>query len=86
MSTAGPTTQSWHDWLMSDRPQSRRQAALGRTYGAWRTFARNKLAMVGLGIVIALILVAIFANQLAPYHPYVGDLRTTRLLPPSSDC
>ena len=75
--------QGLHDWLMSDRPSSRRQAALGRAYGGCRTFARNRLAMVGLFIVLALILVAIFADLLAPYSAYIGDLRTTRLLPPS---
>jgi peptide/nickel transport system permease protein len=74
-----------HDWLMSDRPASRRQAALGRAYGAWRVFSRNRLAMLGLLIVVLLVLVAVFANQLAPYSPTVGDLRTTRLLPPSSN-
>jgi peptide/nickel transport system permease protein len=76
--------ESLHDWLMSERPQSRRQASLGRAYGAWRTFARNRLAMLGLAIVLALVLIAIFADQLAPYSPYIGDLRTTRLLPPSA--
>ena len=79
---SGPS--GWHDWLMSDRPASRRQASLGRLYAGWRTFARNRLAMVGLGIIIALVLVAIFADQLAPFSPYEGDLRTRRLLPPSS--
>ena len=73
-----------HDWLMSDRPASRRQAALGRAYGAWRVFSRNRLAMLGLLIVLILVFVAVFANVLAPYSPTVGDLRTTRLLPPSS--
>ncbi|MEO5607019.1 MAG: ABC transporter permease, partial [Polaromonas sp.] len=76
--------QGLHDWLMSDRPLSRRQAALGRAYGGCRTFARNRLAMLGLFIVLALGLVAVFADQLAPYSAYVGDLRTTRLLAPSS--
>ena len=65
-----------HDWLMSDRPHSRRQAALGRAYGGWRTFARNRLAMVGLFIVLALIFIALFAPLLAPYPPSIGDLRT----------
>jgi peptide/nickel transport system permease protein len=73
-----------HDWLMSDRPRSRRQASLGRVYGAWRTFLRNRLAVAGLLIVLALVVVAVFADGLAPYSPYVGDLRTTRLLPPSA--
>jgi peptide/nickel transport system permease protein len=80
--TAG-TQESWRDWLMSERPASRRQAALGRAYAAWLTFARNRLAMAGLFIILALILVAIFADQLAPYSPYEGDLRASRLLPPS---
>jgi len=70
-------------WLMSDRPASRRQAALGRTYGGCRTFARNRLALLGLFIVLALVAVAVFADLLAPYSAYTGDLRTTRLLPPS---
>jgi peptide/nickel transport system permease protein len=76
--------ESLHDWLMSDRPQSRRQASLGRAYGAWRIFARNRLAMLGLGIVLALVVVAVLADVLAPYSPYIGDLETTRLLPPSA--
>ena len=79
-----PRPETLHDWLMAERPQSRRQAALGRAYGAWRIFARNRLAMVGLAIVLLLVLVAVFADLLAPYSPYIGDLRTTRLLPPSS--
>src|SRR5262245_35304715 len=77
-------SESLRAWLLSDRPQSRRQARLGRAYNAWRRFLRNRLAVLGLVIVLALVLVAIFANQLAPYSPYVGDLRTTRLLPPSA--
>jgi peptide/nickel transport system permease protein len=81
MSTAKETL---HDWLMSERPGSRRQAALGRAYAGWRGFARNRLALGGLLIVLGLLLVAAFANQLAPYHPNVGDLTSTRLLPPSS--
>ncbi len=73
-----------HAWLMSERPGSRRQAALGRAYGAWRGFARNRLALVGLVIVLTLILVALLAPWLEPYSPFEGDLRTTRLLPPTA--
>nr|WP_315427372.1 ABC transporter permease [uncultured Albidiferax sp.] len=84
MNTPSPHVKpSLHSWLMSDRPASRRQAAWGRAYGAWRIFTRNRLAMLGLAIVALLVLVAIFAPLLAPYSPTVGDLRTTRLLPPS---
>ena len=71
-------------WLMSDHPSSRRQAALGRAYATARTFSRNRLAMLGLLIILLLIMVAVFADFLAPYSAYIGDLRTTRLLPPSS--
>jgi peptide/nickel transport system permease protein len=40
--------------------------------------------MVGLGIVVVLVLMAILANVIAPYDPLRGgDLRTERLLPPS---
>ena len=63
---AAPERLSLHAWLMSERPQSRRQAALGRAYGAWCNFSRNRLAMLGLVIVIALVLMAVFADLLAP--------------------
>ncbi|MFY7863694.1 nickel transporter permease [Roseateles sp.] len=72
-------------WLMSERPASRRQAALGRAYVAWCTFARNRLALLGLFIILGLALVAALAPWLAPYRPEVGDLMTSRLLPPSAE-
>ncbi len=37
---------------------------------AWKRFSRNKMAMLGLGIIVALLLVAVFANQIIP-HSYV---------------
>ncbi len=79
------TTLSRREWLLSDQPQSRRQARLGQVYRTWLSFRSNWLAMVGLGIVLLLILVAVFANVIAPYDPVVGgDLRTERFLPPLS--
>jgi ABC-type dipeptide/oligopeptide/nickel transport system permease subunit len=41
----------------------------------WKSFARNKLAVVGLLIVIGFVLVAIFAPWLAPYDPTKQTLR-----------
>ena len=76
---------SRREWLMSDRPQSRMQARLGRAYLVWSRFASNKLAVVGLCIIIALLLVAAFANVLAPHSPVIGDLRNARLLPPGGE-
>lgn len=78
-----PRAASLRDWLSTDRPASRRQAYMGRVYHGCRDFSRNRLAMLGLLIVVALVFVAIFADLLAPYSAYTGDLRTTRLLPPS---
>lgn len=78
------TELSRRDWLLSDRPGSRRQARLGQAYRTWLAFRSNRLAMVGLGIVLLLIFMAIFADVIAPYDPLIGgDLRTERLLPPS---
>ncbi|WP_093924809.1 ABC transporter permease [Sulfitobacter brevis] len=75
---------SRRDWLLSEQPASRRQAKLGQAYRTWVQLRRNKLAMVGLGIVLVLVLAAIFADVIAPYDPLSGgDLRTARLLPPS---
>ena len=78
------TVQSRREWLLSERPQSRLQAKLGRAYVTWRRFSSNWLAVAGLGIIIALVLVAIFADLIAPYSPVIGDLKGARLLPPSA--
>jgi peptide/nickel transport system permease protein len=77
-------TFEWRQWLMSDHPASRKQAALGRVYAGWCNFARNRLAMVGLLIVLLLVLVAALAPLLAPYSPTAGDLGNARLLPPGA--
>lgn len=76
---------SRREWLMTDRPQSRMQARLGRAYMTWRRFSSNRLAVVGLGIILLLILIAIFADLLAPHSPVIGNLAGARLLPPGSE-
>jgi peptide/nickel transport system permease protein len=48
-----------------------------------RRFFRNRLAVVGLGLIALLVLVAVFAPVLAPYDPLKQDLGNT-LAPPSS--
>ncbi len=70
------------EWLLTDRPQSRLQARLGRAYVAWRRFTANRLAVLGMLIVLALVFIALFAPLLAPYSPYSGNLATDRLLSP----
>ena len=79
------TEQTMRGWLLSERPASRMQARLGRAYVSWRRFSANRLAVLGLGIIALLILLAIFADQLAPYSPVIGDLRNARLLPASAE-
>ncbi|MBB5664254.1 peptide/nickel transport system permease protein [Rhizobium leguminosarum] len=75
---------SRREWLLSDRPQSRLQARLGRAYVTWRQFTANRLAVVGLMIIVALLFIAAFADLLATHNPVVGDLRNARLLPPGT--
>jgi peptide/nickel transport system permease protein len=48
---------------------------------AWRRLKKNKLAMLGLGIVILLILVAIFAGLISPYDPIVRVKEESSLSP-----
>ena len=74
------------DWLLSDQPASPSQARLGQAFRTWLAFRSNWLAMVGLGIVVLLILVALGANLIAPHDPLLGgDLRTERFLPPLTE-
>ena len=47
----------------------------------WIRMKRNKLAMVGLVIIIFLILIAIFADQIAPYSYAEQDLKNQFQLP-----
>ena len=75
---------SRREWLLADHPQSRMQARLGRAYMVWLQFSANRLAMIGLSIIVLLVIVAMSADLLAPYSPVVGDLRNERLLPPGS--
>lgn len=76
--------ESWREWLLSERPQSRAQAKLGRSYMIWRRFSANKLAVLGLAIIGLLVFVAAFAPWLAPHSPVSGDLAGSRLLPMGS--
>jgi len=75
-------TMTRREWLLTDRPQSRLQARLGRAYVAWRRFTANRLAVIGLAIILGLIVLAVFAPVLAPHSPYVGDLANARLMTP----
>ena len=73
---------SWHEWLLAEAPHSRGQARLTRWYANWLALKRNPLAVSGVIVVLALILMAIFAPWLTGRSPY-AQLLTARLEPPS---
>jgi peptide/nickel transport system permease protein len=62
------------DWLLTEAPASRGQAAWGRRYRLWLQFRRNPLAMVGLLVALALIALSLLAPVLATHDPGVQDL------------
>jgi peptide/nickel transport system permease protein len=73
----------WRNALLSDAPASRRDAALGQAYRAWLRFRQNRLALLGLAIVVLLVVVAAFAPWIATHDPYAQNLQQ-RLLPPGT--
>ena len=70
-------------WLRDPNPSSRLQSRLVQSYLSWLRFRRNHLAMLGLAITVALVLMAIFAPWLAPYDPIAQNL-AERLQPPGT--
>jgi peptide/nickel transport system permease protein len=78
-----PSPSTWRAWLLAETPRGRGQARLGRWYGNWLALKRNPLAISGLVVVLALVLMAIFAPWLTGQSPYQQAL-TARLLPPSA--
>jgi len=72
------------EWLLTDTPASAFQAASGRTYLGLLEFFKNRLAVLGLVIILGLIFVALFARQIAPYDPITTSL-VDRLQPLSAD-
>ena len=75
--------QSWHDWLMTDTPTSRRHARAAAAYNGWLSLKGNHMAMVGLAILVFLLVVAAFAPWLSPADPFHQDL-PGRLQPPGT--
>lgn len=69
-------------WLLSDTPASAFQAVMGRLYLGLLNFMKNRLAVLGLLIIVALALTALFAPQIAPFDPIATSLGE-RLQPPS---
>ncbi len=70
-------------WFLTDAPASRAQAAWGRRYGAWLAFRRNPLAVAGLVVILALLVLTLAAPVLSTHDPGFQDL-TQRLARPSA--
>ncbi len=69
------------EWLSDPNPKSRLQARAAQGWLAWLRFRRNPLAMLGLGITLALVLMSLFAPWLAPHDP-IAQALSDRLQPP----
>ncbi|MCK0141088.1 nickel transporter permease [Aliiroseovarius sp. F20344] len=74
MSDVTSQNQSWREWLTTDAPTSRRHARLANLYQGWLTLRANSMAMFGLGILLALLLVALLAPVLSPHDPFEQSL------------
>lgn len=71
-------------WLEAPVPASRAQARAQAWWLAWCAFRANPIAMVGLGLVLLLLVTALFAPWLAGRSPIEQDL-ANRLAPPSAE-
>jgi peptide/nickel transport system permease protein len=78
------TSITFKEWLLTDTPGSAFQAASGRAYLGVLEFSKNRLAVIGLLIIVSLILIAVFAPQIAPFDPILTNL-SQRLQPFSSE-
>jgi peptide/nickel transport system permease protein len=83
-STGDMVNETWRAWLASETPSSRRQAVLGNAYHGIRKVLANPAALIGLLIVLALILIAVFASLITGgISPYAQTL-ANRLAAPSA--
>jgi peptide/nickel transport system permease protein len=73
-------------WAESLRARSEASRAHSRGWAiVWREFRRNRLALLGLYLMLALYLATLLAPFLTPYDPrFIGDIAATRHLPPSA--
>ena len=84
MSQSAPQMNGAKAWLLTDTPESAFQAASGRFYLGMLEFFRNRLAVVGLLIIVILVFTALFAPYIAPYDPVAANL-ANRLQPLSAE-
>lgn len=56
-------------------------AAAPASRGVWRRLRRQRLAMLSLAFIVAMVLVAVFADLIAPYDPNAQDLKNVMANP-----
>ncbi|WP_320041629.1 nickel transporter permease [uncultured Desulfobacter sp.] len=76
-------TVGMRQWLLADTPKSAFQAWAGRAYLGLLAFLKNRLAVLGLLVIAALVVIAMFAPVIAPYDPVEPNI-ANRLQPLSS--
>lgn len=69
-----------------ERKNAKRKKPVKSTpaYGSWKRFKRNPTALIGLAVVCILILIAVFANFIAPYDAQVQDYMAMMQKPSSA--
>ncbi|MGF1552155.1 MAG: ABC transporter permease [Paracoccaceae bacterium] len=79
-----PKPRDLRAWLLAEAPASPLQADCQRFYLSWLAFRANPIAMAGLAIIVALVLVALLAPVLTTTDGAAQTL-SNRLAPPSWD-
>ncbi len=75
---------AWGISATSARPSRAADSGASQWFKAWADFKRNRLAVVGLYVMVALTLATLLTPYLAPYPPdVISDIAATRHLPPS---
>jgi peptide/nickel transport system permease protein len=70
--------------LGGDSPPAPGITVVSQRRRAWRTFSKNRSALVGLILIVLLVLIAVFAPWIAPHNP-IEQSTINRLAPPSWD-
>ncbi len=73
-----------HDWLISEDFSSTHQARLHKAYVLWLSLVSNPLALGGLIVVVALVVISALAPLLSTHDPIAQDLALA-LRPPSAE-
>ncbi len=83
----GGLVTAWAGSIVPELPAVRQRARSDSQWArAWRDFRKNRLAVLGLYLMLALYLATLLGAYLTPYEPnLIQDIAATRHLPPSLD-